>query len=72
MTRVMKLNVKDMETEIENLVNACRQVVHWADAPTLKGEFPQSFINQLNNAIENIKTNDKHDPKNTSLDVSRD
>ena len=56
----------------ENLVDACRQVVRWADAPTPKGDFPKQFVNQLNNVIENIKTNDKHAPKNTSLDVSRD
>ena len=41
-----------METEIENLIEACRQVVRWADAPTPKGEFPHSFLERLNRVLE--------------------
>jgi len=36
-----------MEADLENLIDVCRQVTRWADAPTPKGEFPHSFLERL-------------------------
>jgi hypothetical protein len=36
-----------MKAEFENLIDVCRQVTRWADAPTPKGDFPKQFVDRL-------------------------
>ena len=36
-----------MKAELENLIDVCRQVTRWADAPTPKGDFPKQFVDRL-------------------------
>ena len=36
-----------MKAELENLIDVCRQVTRWADAPTPKGDFLKQFVDRL-------------------------
>jgi hypothetical protein len=43
-----------MESELEDLIDVCRQVTRWADAPTPKGDFPKQFVDRLLVALRDL------------------